>query len=338
MSGVTSLAVVIPSYGVKRHILDVIASIGPECEAIYVVDDVCPEETGAWVAAQCRDPRVRVLRHETNQGVGGATITGLRAALADGARVIVKLDGDGQMDPTFIPRLVRPILEGEADYTKGNRFFDPDGLRAMPSLRLFGNSILSFASKLSSGYWNIFDPTNGFTAIHRETALAMPLEKLSRRWFFESDMLFRLGTLRAVVVDVPMPARYQNERSSLVIRRIVGEFAFKHLRNFFKRIFYNYYLRNFNIASIEIVLGILFLLLGSWVGVTRWIESAREGLPATAGTVMLAALPILIGVQLILAFLSYDLQNVPREVIHRRLEAPPAIADPGAARGASSFG
>lgn len=337
MSGVTSIAVVIPSYRVKGHILDVIATIGPECDAVYVVDDACPEGTGAWVAAHCRDPRVRVLRHDTNQGVGGAMITGLRSALAEGARVVVKLDGDGQMDPALIPRLVRPILENEADYTKGNRFFDPDGLKAMPSLRLFGNSVLSFASKLSSGYWNIFDPTNGFTAIHREVALAVPLDKLSRRWFFESDMLFRLGTLRAVVIDVPMPARYQDERSSLVILRIVGEFAFKHLRNLSKRIFYNYYLRNFNIASIEIVLGVLFLALGLWVGVTRWIESARVGVPATAGTVMLAALPILIGVQLILAFLSYDLQNVPREVIHRRLEAPPAPGGPTSVR-ASSFG
>jgi len=289
-----------------------------------VVDDGCPEGSGAAVESACSDPRVRVLRHERNQGVGGATLTGYRAALEDGATVIVRLDGDGQMDPALIPRLVRPILEGEADYAKGNRFFELDGLRAMPPLRLVGNSMLSFASKLSSGYWNVFDPTNGFTAIHAAVLRQLPLDKLSHGWFFESDLLFRLGTIRAVVCDVPMPARYGDEQSSLVVRRVVGEFAWKHLVNTAKRIFYNYYLRNFNIASIEIALGIPLVAFGAWIGVTRWIDGHLHATPATSGTVMLAALPVLVGIQLVLAFLSYDLQNVPRDVLHRRL----VVAEP----------
>jgi len=314
------IAVVIPSYRVKKHILGVLCAIGPECEAIYVVDDACPEKTGEFVEAECHDPRVRVVHCERNLGVGGATLAGYRAALADGAQVIVKLDGDGQMDPSLIPRLVRSILDGEADYAKGNRFFELEGLVGrMPRLRLIGNSLLSFASKLSSGYWNIFDPTNGFTAIHAAVAQALPLDKISQRFFFESDLLFRLGTLRAVVCDVPMPAFYGEEQSSLVIRNVVGEFTRKHIVNTAKRIFYNYYLRNFNIASIEIVLGMLFLGFGVWFGLSSWIEGSRAGLPATSGTVMLAGLPIILGVQLVLAFLSYDLQNVPREVLHKRL-------------------
>jgi glycosyltransferase involved in cell wall biosynthesis len=260
-----------------------------------------------------------VLRHERNEGVGGATLTGYRAALADGATVIVRLDGDGQMDPALIPRLVRPILEGAADYAKGNRFFELEGLRAMPPLRLFGNSMLSFASKLSSGYWNVFDPTNGFTAIHATVLRQLPLDKLSHGWFFESDLLFRLGTIRAVVCDVPIPARYGDEESSLVVRRVVGEFAWKHFANAAKRIFYGYYLRNFNIASIEIALGIPLVAFGAWVGVTRWIDGYLHATPASSGTVMLAALPVLVGIQLVLAFLSYDLQNVPRDVLHQRL-------------------
>jgi glycosyltransferase involved in cell wall biosynthesis len=314
------IAAVIPCYRVKKHILGVISAIGPECEAIYVVDDGCPEGTGDHVEVECRDPRVRVLRSERNLGVGAAMLLGYRAALEDGAEVIVKLDGDGQMDASLIPRLVRPILEGEADYAKGNRFFELAGLEPMPRLRLVGNSLLSFASKLSSGYWNIFDPTNGFTAIHAAVASQLPFDKLSPGYFFESDLLFRLGTMRAVVCDVPMPAFYAGERSSLVIRRVLVEFPIRHAKNTAKRVFYSYYLRNFNIASIEILLGLAFLTFGTWFGVRSWIAGAESGVPATSGTVMLAALPVILGVQLILAFLSYDLQNVPRDVLHRRLQ------------------
>ncbi len=318
------IAVVIPCYRVKSRILDVVSGIGPECQAIYVVDDDCPEGSGDHVEAECRDPRVHVLRHERNQGVGAATLTGYQAALDGGAAVIVKLDGDGQMDPTWIPRLVRPIQDGEADYVKGNRFFDLGDLGAMPRARVLGNSLLSFASKLSSGYWNVFDPTNGFTAIHAAVARRLPLAKLSKGYFFESDLLFRLGILRAVVSEVPMPAVYQDEPSSLVIRRVIFQFAGRHFVNTFKRIFYSYYLRNFNIASIEILAGLAFLAFGVWFGTSEWIDGIRANVPATSGTVMVAALPVIVGVQLILAFLSYDLQNVPREILHRRLEPAPS--------------
>ncbi len=314
------IAVVIPSYRVKDHILDVIAAVGPECDRIYVVDDGCPEGSGELVEAECRDRRVRVLYNETNLGVGGATLKGYEAALADGARAIVKLDGDGQMDPRMIPRLVDPILEGEADYVKGNRFFDLEGLKSMPRVRLAGNAALSFASKLASGYWNLFDPTNGFTAIHGAVARELSRQKVDRRWFFESDMLYHLGTLRAVIRDIPMAASYGDERSSLVVRKVVLVFASRHLANLVRRIFYGYFLRDFNIASIELVLGFAALVFGGWVGVSHWLEVARSGEPATSGTVMLAALPTLLGVQMLLAFLSYDLQNVPRDVLHKRLE------------------
>ncbi|HKJ25013.1 MAG TPA: glycosyltransferase, partial [Myxococcota bacterium] len=229
----------------------------------------------------------------------------------DGADILVKLDGDGQMDPSDIPRLVAPILDGEADYVKGNRFHSLEDLRGMPAVRLVGNSILSFLTKLSTGYWDLFDPTNGFTALDAGVARELPFEKLSRRYFFESDLLFRLGIQRRVVRDVPMPARYDGEPSSLSVREVAWEFLWGNLRNFGKRIFYGYFLRDFNIASVELVLGTLMLVLGTTVGVDQWLESGRTGRPATAGTVMLAALPVMIGVQLLLAFLGFDMQNVP---------------------------
>lgn len=315
-----SIAVVIPSYRVKRHILGVIAGIGSEVGSIYVVDDACPDGSGDFVTENCKDPRVTVIKHEKNLGVGGAVMTGYQAAIAAGAEVIVKVDGDGQMDARLIPNFIVPILAGEADYTKGNRFFDLEQLRSMPPMRLFGNAVLSLMNKVSSGYWDVFDPTNGFTAIHADAARHLPMSKISRRYFFETDMLFRLNTLHAVVVDVPMDAVYGDEESNLKISRIVTEFVAKHVRNFFKRVFYNYYLRNMSLASIELPLGTGLLAFGAIYGGTHWLESAQLGTTTPAGTVMVAALPVLMGVQLILAFLAYDIASVPRRPIHKLIQ------------------
>jgi glycosyltransferase involved in cell wall biosynthesis len=314
-----SLGVVIPSYRVTRHILDVLARIGPEVSRIYVIDDKCPDGSGALVREKCTDPRVTVIEHEENQGVGGAVMTGYQAAIRDGITVIIKVDGDGQMDPALIPKFAAPILLGEADYTKGNRFFDLEQIRAMPPVRLFGNALLSFMTKLSSGYWDLFDPTNGYTAIHADAARHLPFKQISRRYFFETDMLFRLNTLHAVVVDVPMDAHYGDEVSNLKISKIISEFLFKHARNLGKRIFYNYYLRNMSLASIELPLGLGLLALGVGYGLVHWFESAQTGSVTPAGTVMLAALPILMGMQLVLAFLANDIASVPKRPLHKKI-------------------
>ena len=313
------VAVVIPCHRVAKQVLGVIREIGPEVDRIYVVDDACPEGSGSHVEGACDDPRVRVIRHERCRGVGGATMTGYRAALAEGAGILVKLDGDGQMDPALIPRLLRPLRAGEADYAKGNRFYRLDDLRAMPRARLLGNALLSFLTKFSTGYWDLFDPTNGFTALHGRVAAELPLERVSEDWFFESDLLFRLATVRAVVAEIPMEARYGDEESNLRIGRVVAPFLWRHLRNFGKRLFYGYFLRGFNVASVELVLGLLLLAFGVGVGSYHWVNAIREDRLATSGTVMLAALPVIVGVQLLLAFLSYDMQHQPREPLHRRL-------------------
>ena len=312
------IAVVIPCYYVKNHILDVIAKIGSEVSLIYVIDDKCPDKSGKYVEANCRDLRVEVLYHEVNQGVGGAVMTGYRAAVVNGADVIVKLDGDGQMDPRLISSFAGPILAGEADYTKGNRFFDLEKIQTMPGIRMFGNACLSLMTKFSSGYWNLMDPTNGYTAIHADIVQLLPLNKISSRYFFETDILFRLNTIRAVVLDIPMNANYCEEVSNMKIHKIIGEFFIKHTRNFIKRIFYNYYLRDLSIASLELPLGLLLLLGGFFFGGYSWIMSGLENTPTPIGTVMLAVLPILMGLQLIMAFVGYDTTSVPRNPMHRR--------------------
>jgi len=314
-----SIAVVIPSFRVRRHILDVIARIGPEVAAIYVVDDRCPEESGRFVSEQCTDPRVRVVFHPENQGVGGAVMSGYQSAIADGHDILVKVDGDGQMDPGLLPTFVSPLLAGEADYTKGNRFYHLDEIHNMPAIRLFGNAVLSFMSKVSTGYWGVFDPTNGYTAIHAKVASHLPMGKISKRYFFETDMLFRLNTLRATVVDVPMDAVYGDEESNLRISKILPEFIGKHLRNTFKRIFYNYYLRDMSVASLQLPAGVILITFGTIFGLTHWIQSSTANVPTPAGTVMLAALPILAGMHLLLAFLANDVANQPQRPIHKLL-------------------
>lgn len=321
------VAVVIPCHRVSRFILTLIARIGSEVSHIVVVDDCCPEHTGALVTERCQDPRVTVVTHAENQGVGGAVMTGYRRALELGAHVVVKLDGDGQMDPALIPSFILPILLGSADYTKGNRFTNIEDVRAMPPIRLFGNAVLSFFTKASSGYWTLFDPTNGYTAIHATMLERLPLSKIRRNYFFESDMLFRLGTMRACVVDIPMTAIYGDEESGLKIGRVLGPFLRCNITNFFKRIVYNYILRDFSIASVELALGLIALCFGIVFGLHGWILSVSSGETASTGTVMVAALPIILGMQLLLSFLSFDIATVPDRALHPLLMRKVAESD-----------
>lgn len=313
------IAVVIPCYKTKKFILDVIGRIGREVAAIYVVDDKCPENTGDFVTSECADPRVHVVFNSINLGVGGAVMAGYSAAIADGCDILVKIDGDGQMDPALILGFVSPIIAGQADYVKGNRFFDPESLNGMPFIRLFGNAVLSFLTKLSTGYWHLFDPTNGYTAIHSEVAKLLPLEKISQRYFFETDILFRLSLQGAVAHDLPMSAHYADEESNLKIGKVIPEFLAKHFKNTAKRFFYRYVLRDFSLATIEFLLGIILLVFGLTYGATHWYASVLTGIPATAGSVMIAALPLLTGIQFLLAFFNYDILAVPKRALHPAL-------------------
>jgi len=313
-----NIHVVIPCYKVERHILDVVSRIGPEVQDIWVVDDKCPNGSGKLVESSSKDERVRVIFHEENQGVGGATVTGYRAAVEAGADVVVKLDGDGQMHPEDLPQLIKPIASGVADYAKGNRFDSLQELMKMPKARIFGNAGLSLLSKFSTGYWTVNDPTNGFTAIHRSAVERISLEKLSKRYFFESDLLFRLNLASAVVQDVSLPARYGDEKSNLKIWKVIFEFPWNHFRNYWKRVGYRYYLREWSIGSIELVAGILLMLTGAIFGTSSFLAAIEVGQTTTAGQVTFASLTIILGFQLLLSFVSYDIQSEPRNPLQGR--------------------
>jgi len=312
------IAVVIPCYRVTDHILEVIAGIGPEVSEIYVVDDACPDGSGKFVQDQSKDKRLSFIFHEENQGVGGAVISGYKAAYADGADVVVKIDGDGQMDPGLISAIAKPVLEGSADYSKGDRFDSLENLFGMPKVRIFGNAVLSLWAKFSTGYWSMTDPTNGFTAIHRRALGAMNLDKIRKSYFFESDILFRLNIANCVVADVPMAAVYGSEKSNMSILKVMFEFPWRHTVNLWKRIFYRYYLREWNVGSFELPLGVFLLVFGAWFGLSSFLNASAAGVATTAGQVTGSAVALILGVQLLLSFLSYDVQSEPRIPRQRR--------------------
>jgi len=314
------IGVVVPAYRVARHIENVVRGVPSFVESIIVVVDASPDDTYERVEA-LHDPRVVLLRHERNQGVGGAMQTGFRKALELGLEVIVKVDGDDQMDPAEMPRLVEPLIRGEADVAKGNRYEHVSALKSMPFVRVVGNAGLTFLVKLASGYWNLFDPANGYVALRSDVLRRFDLEKLHKRYFFESGLLIQLGILRAVVRDVAMPARYGDEQSSLSVTRTLFGFPPKLLWGFVRRIFWRHFVYDFTALTLYLVLGLPALIWGVVYGLVVWSEVLETKTDATAGQVMLAAMPIILGVQFLTQCLALDIQGTPRQPLCGPLES-----------------
>lgn len=245
--------------------------------------------------------------------MGGAVVTGYKKALELGADIVVKIDGDGQMDTAYMEKLIQPIIYGKADYTKGNRFTDFKALRSMPKVRLFGNSGLSFLVKAASGYWNMMDPTNGYTAINKHALEELDLDNLAKRYFFESDMLINLNIENAVLVDVEIPAKYGDEESSLSITKTLVGFPPKLFKGMCKRIFLKYFIYDFNMLSLYLALGLPMVFFGTVFGALKWIEAIINQAETSTGTVMLAVLPIILGTQFILQAIQIDMNNIPRK-------------------------
>ncbi|RME67570.1 MAG: glycosyltransferase family 2 protein [Verrucomicrobia bacterium] len=305
------VAVVVPCYRVRERVVEVLRAIPSWVRHIIVVDDACPDGSGREVETTFTDPRCRVLYHERNQGVGGAVRTGIREALRLGATIIVKLDGDGQMDPARLSQVVRPIAEGRADYAKGNRLHDLQALATMPSARRFGNLALTLLVKVASGYWDISDPTNGYIAIHRRAAAMLPLERIDRGYFFESHMLIHLNVIRAVVAEVPMPAHYAGEPSSLRVGRALFSFPPKLLRGFARRIAWRYFIYNMDAVTVFLLAGALLFFGGVGFGAYRWYLGAFGDTTQTPGTVALGLFPSLIGFQMLLQAMILDIMGRP---------------------------
>jgi len=308
------VAVIIPAYKVEAKIKTVIENIPNFVKSIIVVNDASPDSTRAKLE-EFSDPRLKVLDHDKNQGVGGAMITGYDHAVSIGAEIMVKMDGDDQMDPAKIKELIFPIINRDADFTKGNRFLHQTQLHLMPFIRRIGNWGLTFLVKAASGYWQIFDPTNGFTAMHVSVWKNINHNRIAKDYFFESSLLSEMRYINAVVQDVYIPARYQDEESSLSIWKVLFSFPYRLVKTTFRRIIYQYYLYNFSFGSLSLILGMIFVLFGIIWGGIYWNESRISGIPATTGTVLIAVLPIILGVQLLLQGISQDMADLPEKPI-----------------------
>lgn len=315
-----SIAAVIPAFRVEAQIEAVLRGLPAYLKYIVIVDDASPDQTAELVASRSKDNRRLVLiSHEHNQGVGGAMVTGFRKALELGAQIVVKIDGDGQMDISHLPDLLVPLIQGRADYTKGNRFRDFASLRQMPLIRRVGNMGLGFLAKAATGYWNLFDPTNGFLAVRAETLAQLPLDQIDPSYYFETSMLANLYLLGAVVQDVPIPARYRGEVSSLVIPRILFQFPVKLLGTFLHRILFKNFIYDFSMSSIYLLAGVPLLLFGLIFGSYKWIQYARLQVPAPTGTVILPTLAVLLGIQFLLSAIENDLRSVPHDPLSSAL-------------------
>lgn len=306
-----SIGVVIPAYNAERSIRKVVAGIPPWVDRLIVVDDASRDGTlreAQGIAAN----NLIVLHHEVNQGVGGATLTGFQRALDEGVKIAVKMDADGQMDPAYLPALLDAVTVQGYDYAKGNRFLHTAELSSMPRYRLFGNFVLTFLTKLTSGYWNVFDPQNGYLAIRREPLSRLAFGRIAKRFFFENDLLVHLNILNYRVKDVPIPALYGDEVSHLKVSRVLGSFPVYLFRRFWYRMYQKYVLRDFSPIAVFLFLGLVFFFWGLGFGLYTWWHSATTGEIATTGTVMLSVLPFLIGFELLLQGVILDIQGTPK--------------------------
>lgn len=308
------IAVVIPFYNAANEILSVVSKLPDYITSVIIVDDKSPAPLPSEAIIQAINPKIAIyfLSNEMNMGVGGATKKGFKHAIEIGSEIIIKVDADDQMDLNFIPQLINPLIRNAADVSKGNRFRDFKAIKKMPLFRRMGNLILSFLIKSATGYWNNFDPTNGFIAIKTEVLEKLNFSNLSNRYYFETSLLSELYFEKAKIKDVSMPAIYGDEKSNMQLWKMPFVFGFRLIRTFIKRIVKEYYLYDFNIGSLYLLVGLPLFLFGVIFGIYEWIYYVSINTFAPTGTIMIVTLTIILGFQLLLQAIQYDIINAPK--------------------------
>jgi glycosyltransferase involved in cell wall biosynthesis len=304
------VAVVVPAHNEERLVAKVVMTAPSLVDSILVGDDASSDDT-AQSAKATGDPRLEVISLPENQGVGGAILTGHRRALELGADVSVVMAGDAQMDPDYLPALLDPIADGVAEFTKANRFYDIGSFEGMPRHRVFGNITLSFLTKAASGYWGLFDPQNGYTAIHRSALERLPLDRIAKRYEFENDLLINLNILRVPARDVPVPAVYGEEVSGMRLTRVAPRLLRVLWRGFWHRIWWKYVMQSFSAVALLLFAGLGCLGLGAAVSVFVVVNTLGPS-EASPGTVLLAVAPMLTGIHFLISALMLDIQEGSR--------------------------
>lgn len=303
------VAAVVPAYNESLLIGKTIATMPDYVDHVIVIDDLSTDDT-ALRAEAVGDLRLTLIRHTVNTGVGGAVLDGHRCALDLGADVSVVMAGDAQMDPAFLPDLLDPIADEGVEFTKANRFYSRSSYAGMPRYRFLGSIVLSFMTKLASGYWHLFDPQNGYTAISRSALERIDLDRIALGYQFENDMLIHLNIADVWARDVAVPAVYGAEVSTMRMSRVIPAIGGLLVRGFWRRILLKYVLYSFSPVALFLFAGLGLTAFGAGFGLWAF-AAAMTGHVPTAATVMASAAPLLTGIHFLVNALMLDIQESP---------------------------
>jgi glycosyltransferase involved in cell wall biosynthesis len=303
-----TVAVVMPAYDEEALVGTTIRGVPGFVDRIFVVDDASRDGTAA-AARAVGDPRVEVIAHERNAGVGAAIVTGYEHAVAQGVDVTCVMAADNQMDPADLERIALPVARGEVDYAKANRLISGEAWKVIPRSRYLGNAVLSFLTKIASGYWHVADSQSGYTAASREILEQLDLDRIYRGYGFPNDMLVHLNVWNARVRDVPSRPVYNvGEKSGIKIRRVVPRISWLLIKGFFWRMKEKYVIRDFHPLVFFYVLGFLMTLLGLGLGIAEVVLRIM-GNEVSVGTVVLVSLLLIFGSQFTLFAMWFDMES-----------------------------
>jgi glycosyltransferase involved in cell wall biosynthesis len=305
-----TVGVVVPAHNEELLLPETLAGIPSFVDRVYVVDDASTDGTaGRAHAAAAGDPRVVVIVHERNAGVGAAIVTGYRRAISDRIDVTCVMAADGQMEPDDLVHLVTPVARGEVNYAKANRLFTGQAWRLIPHTRYLGNAVLSFLTKIASGYWHVADSQSGYAAIELATLQRLELDRLYPRYGFPNDMLVHLNVWNARVRDVPSRPIYGiGEESGIRLRRVVPAISWLLLKRFFWRLREKYVIRDFHPLVLFYALGIVMTIVGFALGVLE-VVLRLTGEQITAASIVLVALLLISGTQFVLFAMWFDMES-----------------------------
>jgi dolichol-phosphate mannosyltransferase len=310
-----SIAVTIPYYNAANQIEKVINDLPDLIDAIIIINDKSSEPLPYERIREVCNTKTQLvfLENEINLGVGGATKKGFQYAIDHGFDIVIKVDADNQMDTSYLEKMLSPIINGKVKMSKGNRFRDLKSITNMPIIRRIGNLALSFLTKGATGYWHNFDPTNGFIAVKVSVLKKIDFSNLSNRYFFETSLIAELYFTGAKIKDIAMPAIYGDEKSNMKVWKMPIIFLINLIKILFKRIIKKYFLFDFNIGSLYILFGMPLFLFGVFFGLYEWWFYASQNIFAPTGTIMIVSLSIIIGFQLLLQAIQYDIFNAPNQ-------------------------
>jgi glycosyltransferase involved in cell wall biosynthesis len=301
-----TVAVVVPAYDEEKLLPETLAGIPEFVDRIYVVDDASQDGTAEKAAAE---PRAQLIRHETNQGVGAAILTGYKQAISDRVDVTCVMAADNQMAPDDLEAIARPVVEGDADYAKANRLVTGEAWQLIPHARYLGNAMLSLLTKIASGYWHVADSQSGFTAISLPTLERLDLDRVYPRYGFPNDMLVHLNVVEARVRDVPSRPVYNvGEQSGIRYSRVIPAISWLLFKAFWWRLWQKYVIRDFHPLVFFYVFGIAMFVAGLGLGIAEVVLRIL-GNPIPPATVVLVALLLLFGSQFTLFAMWFDLER-----------------------------